>query len=219
MAAPRQLMMGLYVLALAITLTLTLAHTTVAWGDTDRPRVIVTTDGEGDDIASMHRFLLYANDFDIEGIIPSASRWHWAGDPTATPPIPANGWHGTTWIPQLIDGGYRGGGGYREAYPHLVSNDPRYPTPEHLLSVVKTGNITAGGEMAKDTDGSNLIKQVLLDNEPGFVYLDAWGGTNTIAAALRSIRDQYQGTPQWDDIYRKVSDKAVIYIIRDQDST
>ncbi|MEU0563192.1 nucleoside hydrolase-like domain-containing protein [Dactylosporangium sp. NPDC006015] len=179
----------------------------------DKPRVIITTDGEGDDIASMHRFLLYANDFDVEGIVTSASRWHWAGDPTATPPITANRWHGTSWIPAMIDGLYR------QAHPNLVKHDPRYPTPEHLLSVVKDGNITAGGEMAKDTPGSDLIKKVLLDNEPGPVYLQAWGGTNTIAAALRSIRDEYQGTRHWDEIYRKVSDKAFIYVIQDQDLT
>lgn len=185
----------------------------VASAHSQAPRVIVTTDGEGDDIGSMHRFLLYANDFDVEGIVSSASRWHWAGDPTATPPIPANRWHGTTWIPELIDGGYR------QAYPKLIANDRRYPSPERLLSLVKTGNITAGGEMAKDTEGSNLIKQVLLDDQSGPVYLQAWGGTNTIAAALRSIRDEYRGSRKWPRIYRKVSDKAVVYIIQDQDRT
>ncbi len=35
----------------------------------DKPRVIVTSDGEIDDECSMVRFLLYANEFDIEGII------------------------------------------------------------------------------------------------------------------------------------------------------
>ena len=179
----------------------------------ERPRVVVTTDGEGDDIASMHRFLLYANDFDVEGIVTSASRWHWAGDPTATPPINPNRWHGTTWIPALIDGLYR------QAHPTLIQHDARYPAPERLLSVIKTGNITAGGEMAKDTEGSDLIKRVLLDDRPGPVYLQAWGGTNTIAAALRSIRDEYYGTPRWNKVYRKVSDKAVIYVIQDQDLT
>src|SRR5690349_21333443 len=35
----------------------------------DRPRVIVTTDGEIDDQSSMVRFLLYTSDFDVAGII------------------------------------------------------------------------------------------------------------------------------------------------------
>ena len=38
-----------------------------------RPRIIATTDGEIDDRCSMVRFLLYANEWDIEGIIISSS--------------------------------------------------------------------------------------------------------------------------------------------------
>ncbi len=41
----------------------------------DKPRVIVTTDGEIDDECSMVRFLLYANEFDVEGIITSSSQY------------------------------------------------------------------------------------------------------------------------------------------------
>jgi hypothetical protein len=37
-----------------------------------RPRVIVTTDGEIDDECSPVRFLLYANEWDIEGIITTS---------------------------------------------------------------------------------------------------------------------------------------------------
>src|SRR5690349_15513186 len=34
-----------------------------------RPRVIATTDGEQDDLASMHRFILYADELDVAGIV------------------------------------------------------------------------------------------------------------------------------------------------------
>lgn len=47
--------------------------------ETNRPRVIVTTDGEIDDECSLVRFLLYANEWDIEGIITSSSQYHWHG--------------------------------------------------------------------------------------------------------------------------------------------
>ena len=39
-----------------------------------RARVIVTTDGEIDDRCSMVRFLMYANEWDIEGIILRSSQ-------------------------------------------------------------------------------------------------------------------------------------------------
>src|SRR5262245_45961252 len=45
-----------------------------------RPRVIVTTDGEIDDRDSMIRFLLYANEFDVEALIYNSSRFHWLGN-------------------------------------------------------------------------------------------------------------------------------------------
>lgn len=50
----------------------------------DQTRVIVTTDGECDDQNSMRHFLLYANDFDIAGIIYSASKFHFQGDGEGT---------------------------------------------------------------------------------------------------------------------------------------
>lgn len=104
-------------------LLFSLAAETRAWASGKAPRVVVTTDGERDDIASMHRLLLYTNDLDIEGIVSSSSRWHWAGDSSANPPIPANNWHGTEWIAELIDGGYR------QALPKLSRNDRRYRPP------------------------------------------------------------------------------------------
>lgn len=41
---------------------------------------VITTDMEQDDLASLIRYLLYSNDLDTQGIIYSASQWHWAGD-------------------------------------------------------------------------------------------------------------------------------------------
>ena len=85
--------------------------------------------------------------------------------------------------------------------------------------MVKVGNIEFEGDMRSDTEGSDWIKAKLLDEDPGPIYLQAWGGTNTIARALKAIEDQYRGTDAWDSIYTKVSQKAVIYTILDQDAT
>lgn len=187
------------------------------------PRTIVTSDAEIDDVASFHRLLFYANDFadSLEGIVYSSSRFHWAGDPDANPPIPAQSWAGTTVFQELIGGGGEWGpaGGYAAVYENLRRHDPRYPSPEHLLSLVKIGNITNVHEMARDTEGSLFIKEKLLDDEPGPLWLQIWGGTNTVAAALRSIQEEYEGTAEWDEIKRKVSEKAHLHIILDQDNT
>ena len=53
--------------------------------DPQRPRTIVTTDGEIDDVDSFIRMLLYANEFEIEGLVYSSSMWHYKGDGKGTP--------------------------------------------------------------------------------------------------------------------------------------
>ena len=81
------------------------------------------------------------------------------------------------------------------------------------------GNVEFDGDISKDTAGSNRIKQVLLDDEGGPVYLLAWGGQSTIARALKSIKLQYEGTPEWPAVYAKVSRKAIVQSFGDQDNT
>src|SRR5688500_11148612 len=49
------------------------------------PRTIITTDGEVDDQDSFIRMLLYANEFQILGLIYSSSQWHYTGDGKGTP--------------------------------------------------------------------------------------------------------------------------------------
>jgi hypothetical protein len=158
--------------------------------------VIATTDGEIDDRDSMIRFLMYANEWDVEGIIYSSSRFHWLG----------HTWSGVEWINAQI-------GMYDRVYPNLRKHADGFPTAQELRSKVYVGNISNVGEMEQDTPGADRIVSVLLDDEPGRVYLQAWGGTNTIAKALSTIQREYP------DQVEKVSKKAVIYIILDQDVT
>lgn len=193
--------------------------------DVVKPRTIVTTDGEVDDFNSFIRFLLYSNEFDIEGLIYSSSQWHYAGDGKGTlftSEMPGTArrygertdlrWPGTEWMEEFI-------GLYAEVHDNLLQHDPSYPKPELLKSLIRIGNIEFEGEMEKITEGSEFIKEILLDNKPGPVYVQIWGGTNTLARALKSIEEMYKGTVQWDDIYKKVSKKTVIYTILDQDAT
>ena len=64
------------------------------------PRIIATTDGEIDDRCSMVRFLLYNNEWDIEGIIHCSSKFHWKGDGHK---IKRHSWADETWLDKQID--------------------------------------------------------------------------------------------------------------------
>ena len=68
-------------LSLCLVLALLVPAFAVAEEEVDtRPRTIVTTDLECDDIDSLLHLLLYANDIDIAGIVVSSSVNHWTGD-------------------------------------------------------------------------------------------------------------------------------------------
>ncbi|MEZ0542047.1 DUF1593 domain-containing protein [Fibrella arboris] len=190
-----------------------------------KARTIVTTDGEVDDVDTFIRMLLYSNEFNLVGLVYSSSQWHYRGDgkgTTFTSEMASTAkrygertdlrWPGTTWMETYIDK-------YAQVYPNLIKHASGYPTPTYLKSLVRIGNIDFEGEMDHDTEGSNFIKKILLDSDPGPVFLQIWGGTNTVARALKSIEDQYEGKPEWASIQKKVSDKAIIYAVLDQDAT
>jgi hypothetical protein len=116
------------------------------------------------------------------------------------------------WIDEIVDA-------YAKVYANLKVHDADYPVPAELRSRIKWGNVEFDGDYSKDTDGSNLIKSLLLDDQPGPLFVTAGGGQSTIARALKSIYDQHARTPQWEAIREKVSRKLVIIPFGDQDST
>jgi cellulose-binding protein len=161
------------------------------------PRVIVTSDGEIDDECSLVRFLLYANEWDIEGIVTSSSQYHWHG----------HRWAGDDWAEPYLDA-------YAEVYPNLVKHDKRYPTPEYLRVRTLLGNVETEGEMEAITPGSQHIAKVLLDkSDDRPVWLQAWGGPNTIARALKTIEEEHP------DEMAYVANKIRLFFIWEQDST
>jgi hypothetical protein len=169
--------------------------TSVADESFERPRIIVTTDGETDDKASFLRFLLYTTDFDIEALIYTNSMWHLQGN-------------GTQWMHDMIDE-------YAEVYPNLKVHHPDFPEPEYLKSKIYVGQLEQIGQAAVgegwDTPGSDKIVEVLLDNDSRPVWLQAWGGLNNIAQALYRIRESHP------DQVQKATQKARIYAIAEQD--
>ncbi|WP_346863450.1 nucleoside hydrolase-like domain-containing protein [uncultured Draconibacterium sp.] len=162
-----------------------------------KPRVIVTSDGEIDDECSMVRFLLYTNEWDVEGIITSSSQYHWHG----------HRWAGDDWLDPYLDA-------YTDVYPNLIKHSNDYPTPDYLKSIALIGNVEDEGEMDSITPGSQHIVKVLLDeskNAP--IWLQAWGGTNTIARALKTIEEEHP------EKMKQVAGKLRFFFIWEQDST
>ncbi|WP_082097447.1 nucleoside hydrolase-like domain-containing protein [Demequina silvatica] len=174
-----------------------------------KPRVILTNDGEVDDMDSFIRYLYYANEFDTEGIVLTSSMYHWAGNGDDVAPFR---WTGTEWISDYIDK-------YGEIYPNLVKHDADYPSPEELHSIYKIGNISNVHEMEEVTEGSELIVDRILADEPGPLYVLAWGGTNSLARALKSIEEEYSSSPEWPAMQAEISEKVVVYNILTQDNT
>lgn len=190
-----------------------------------KPRTIVTTDGEIDDVDSFIRMLLYGNEFSIEGLIYSSSMWHYKGDGKGTKFISEMEmtkniygektdlrWPGVTWMQELI-------AAYEKIYPNLIKHAEGFPKADYLNSLIRVGNIDFEGEMEKDTEGSDFIKAKLLDDNMEPIYVQIWGGTNTVARALKSIEDEYKNSGEWEQIYKKVCDKTILYAILDQDAT
>ena len=188
-------------------------------------RTIVTTDGEIDDVDTFIRMLLYSNEYQLEGLIYSSSMWHYKGDGKGTlftsemdmtqkmyGAKTSLRWPGTQWIQDLISA-------YAEVHPNLRLHDRKYPSPKILRSLVKVGNIDFEGEMDQITEGSEWIKLKLLDQDPAPIYLQAWGGTNTIARALKSIEEEFVNTANWPTLKKQISKKAIIYTVMDQDAT
>jgi hypothetical protein len=173
--------------------------------------------------ASLIRYLLYTNDVDTQGLVYTSGRYHWAGDGQGTEfflpdreyktPQTSWRWTGTRTIQDQVLKAYAA------VYPNLRRHDRDYPSAPELLATVKVGNIEFENSMDRDSDGSNLIKRLLLDRDPRPLYLQAWGGTNTIARALKSIEDEYSGSPRWTRVKDKISRKAVILASGFQDLT
>lgn len=196
-----------------ILMLLALGYQQSSAANASKPRVIVLTDGEVDDRCSMVHLLLYANDCDIEALIESNSCFQ------------KKGWSRVHWLQKEIDD-------YATVYPNLKKHDADYPTPDYLRSVALVGdedpthvvadnyaNLRYPGEEPlidpttwAETPGSRRIVDVLLDNDPRPVYIQAWGGGNTAAKAFQVIKDRHPKD------YERAMKKVVMYNIWYQDA-
>lgn len=187
----------IFSLILLLVFEMSCSNKVEEYQETAKPRIIVTSDGEIDDECSLVRFLLYSNEWDVEGIISSSSQYHWKG----------HRWAGDDWAEPYLNA-------YKKVYPNLLQHDKNYPDPDYLKSITLLGNVDAKGEMDSITPGSQHIANVLLDesdNNP--IWIQAWGGTNTIARALKTIEEEHPEKMEY------VASKLRFFFIWEQDPT
>ncbi len=186
-------------LAVLIASQTSMAKQEVVLEKLDKPRVIVLTDitNEPDDEESMVRFLVYSNEFDVEGLVATTSVW------LRNKVRPDK-------IRERIEA-------YGQVRNNLLKHAPGYPTREHLLSVTKAGLPEFGmqgvGE-GKSSEGSRDIIEVVDKPDDRPVWVSVWGGPNCLAQALWEVKN----TRSREKLDAFVS-KLRVYTISDQDDS
>ena len=164
-----------------------------------KPRVFVLSDieNEPDDAMSLVRFLAYANQWDVEGLVATTSVHQ--PDETAV-------WR----IKEIV-------GAYGEVRDNLGLHETGFPTEDYLLSVIREGRPNFGmlavGE-GKDSSGSELLIDVVDRDDSRPVWVAVWGGPNVLAQALWKVRE----TRSAEEVEAFVS-RLRVYTISDQDDS
>lgn len=169
------------------------------WKYTDpgKQRVIVLTDitNEPDDQQSLVRFLVYANEFDTEGLV-------------ATTSVHLKDRVQQNKIEELVNA-------YGKVRNNLERHSTGYPSAAELKAVTAShlplygmGGVGAG----KDSEGSELIIRAADKNDERPVWVSVWGGANCLAQALWRVRESR--TPEE---LKKFLSRLRVYSISDQD--
>jgi hypothetical protein len=123
-----------------------------------------------DDVQSMVRFLLYTNEFDVEGLVASAG----------TLARIANKQN----ILNILDL-------YDQVDENLRKHDSRYPTADQLRAVTWQGRDGTWGEAyadilgeGKDSEASAAIIKVVDKPDPRPVWVCIWGGPSELGQAI-----------------------------------
>lgn len=162
-----------------------------------KQRLFVLTDitNEPDDQESLVRLLVYANEYDLEGIIATTST-HLRNQVRKDK------------IEKLVRD-------YGLAKPNLDKHAPEYPTMEYLLGITSQHlpiySMDGVGE-GKDSPGSELLIKAAdrADDRP--LWVSVWGGANCLAQALWKVK----ATRSKEAVHQFVS-KLKVYSISDQD--
>lgn len=183
-------------------LTVLLAGLTAIASAGERPRLAVLTDigGDPDDQQSLVRLMVYANAFEIEALIASAS---------GTPGELKDAVTRTDLILGTIEA-------YGKVLPNLRSHEQDWPEPDELRRVVKTGNPHRGRENigeGHDTEGSRwLVERIDAGDSERPLNIAIWGGQTDFAQAMWRVKEERSG-----DEWKAFVSKFRVYDIDDQD--
>lgn len=135
-----------------------------------RHRVLVSTDIGGtdpDDFQSMVHLLLYADVFDLEGLVSS-------------PFGPGRKEHILEVIAE-----------YEKDHANLSTYSDRYPTPAALRAITKQGEteVAPYAGVRAPTEGSNWIIACARRDDPRPLHVLVWGGIEDLAQALHDAPD------------------------------
>ena len=183
-----------------------------------KPRLVVLTDIapgniEPDDMESMVRLMVYADQLEIEALITTIG---WNCDP-----------YPTEWADSL----YRVIDAYEQDVWNLMGRSGQrffalkkeqsrqtigyWPSPAYLRSRVAMGSQHAGiarvGEH-NDTPGSELIIKLVDEDDPRPIWVACWGGGNTLAQAIWRVKQERS-----KEQLQKFLNKLRVFTITDQD--
>jgi len=164
---------------------------------TPKVRVLVLTDiaNEPDDQMSMVRFLVYSNQFDVEGLVATTSTWM---RNKVRPDV----------IRTLIDA-------YAQVQPNLSKHENGFPTPAMLRDLVRAGQPGFGmAEVGtgRTSEGAEAIIRAADKADDRPLWITVWGGANTLAQALFQVRET-RTAAQLNALVSKLR----VYSISDQD--
>lgn len=169
---------------------------------TEKHRIVLLTDigGDVDDMQSLTRFLLYADQYDIEGLLATSIRIfpkHKHRPPDGEP----QPHHIVQWVKA-----------YGQVRENLMKHSTGWPETDALLGMIKKGTKTGRnadfdirkgiaqkpdahlpldeilGE-GKDTEASMHIIDVIDRDDPRPVWIPIWGGSIELAQALWRVRN------------------------------
>ena len=167
------------------------------------------TNSDPDDVQSMVRFLLYSNEFDIEGLIASAGTFEMVAEKNN--------------ILAVLDE-------YDKVDENLRSHDSRYPTADALRAVTYEGKGNNNGVKIQwgcgkqqrseiigkglGSEASNAIIAAADKPDPRPLWISVWGGPREVAQAIWDVKNTRN-----EKEFRAFISKLRIFLIACQDAS